>query len=75
MLARHDRQVVLAQGAIPGERVLAWVERVERQLALADTVDVLEPSADRQSTDVDPASADVSTPTSDVSAATHAEGR
>lgn len=53
MLARHDRQVVLVQGAIPGERVLARVERVERQLAFADTVDVLEPSADRQSTDVD----------------------
>jgi 23S rRNA (uracil1939-C5)-methyltransferase len=47
MLARHDRQVVLVQGAIPGERVAARIERVERQLAFAATVEVLEPSPDR----------------------------
>jgi 23S rRNA (uracil1939-C5)-methyltransferase len=53
MLARHDRQVVLVQGAIPGERVTARVERVEPQLAFANTMEILEASPDRQSTDVD----------------------
>ena len=35
MIARHDGQVVLVAGAIPGERVRARVERVERRLAFA----------------------------------------
>jgi 23S rRNA (uracil1939-C5)-methyltransferase len=47
MIGRHDGQVILVKGAIPGERVVAAVERVERQLAFAATVDVLEASADR----------------------------
>lgn len=47
MLARHDGQIVFVAGAIPGERVRARVERVSRQLAFAETVEVLEPSADR----------------------------
>ncbi len=47
MLARHDRQVVLVQGAIPGERVVARIERVERQLAFAGAVEVVEASPDR----------------------------
>ena len=55
MIARHERQVVLVQGAIPGERVLARVQRVERQVAFADAVQVLEPSTDRRSTGTDPA--------------------
>lgn len=55
MLARHEGQVVLVQGGIPGERVRARIGRVERQLAFADTVDVLEPSADRRQPAMDPA--------------------
>jgi 23S rRNA (uracil1939-C5)-methyltransferase len=53
MLARHEGQVILVQGGIPGERVRARVGRVERQLAFADTIDVLEASADRRSSDAD----------------------
>jgi tRNA/tmRNA/rRNA uracil-C5-methylase (TrmA/RlmC/RlmD family) len=49
MLARHGGQVVLVQGAIPGERVTARIERVERQLAFAETVDVIDASIDRRS--------------------------
>lgn len=55
MLARHDGQVVFVAGAIPGERVRARVERVSRQLAYAETVDVLERSADRRDAAVDSA--------------------
>ena len=55
MLARLDGQVILVQGSIPGERVVARVGRVERQVAFADTVDVLEPSADRREPATDPA--------------------
>jgi tRNA/tmRNA/rRNA uracil-C5-methylase (TrmA/RlmC/RlmD family) len=53
MLARHHGQVVLVQAAIPGERVIARVERVERQLAFATTIDVIEASADRRETETD----------------------
>jgi 23S rRNA (uracil1939-C5)-methyltransferase len=53
MLARHERQVVFVAGAIAGERVRARVQRVTRQLAFADAIDVLDPSADRR-----PATAD-----------------
>jgi tRNA/tmRNA/rRNA uracil-C5-methylase (TrmA/RlmC/RlmD family) len=49
MLGRHEGQVVLVSGAIPGERVAARVERVARSVAHADTVDVLVPSPDRRS--------------------------
>ncbi len=31
MIARHDGQVVLVAGAVPGERVAARVERAERR--------------------------------------------
>jgi 23S rRNA (uracil1939-C5)-methyltransferase len=48
MIGRHDGQVVLVRGAIPGERVRASVERVEARLAFATTVEVLEPSPDRR---------------------------
>ena len=50
MLARHEGQIVFVAGAIPGERVRARVRQVEKQLAFADTVDVLEPSPDRRPT-------------------------
>jgi len=48
MLARHDGQVILVQGAIPGERVRARIGRVEKQLAFAETLEVIDPSADRR---------------------------
>lgn len=47
MIARHDGAVVLVAGAIPGERVTARVERVQRRTVWARVVDVLEPSPDR----------------------------
>jgi 23S rRNA (uracil1939-C5)-methyltransferase len=53
MLARHERQIVLVAGAIPGERVRARVERVTRQVAFADTVEVLDASSDRRASGVD----------------------
>jgi len=48
MLARHDGQVVLVWGAIPGERVRARVERVGKGVAYAETLDVLSASQDRR---------------------------
>lgn len=48
MLARHEGQVVFVAGAVPGERVLATVERVAKGTVYADTVDVLTPSPDRR---------------------------
>src|SRR6185295_5477332 len=54
MLSRHDGQVVLVLGAIPGERVHARVDRVEKRLAFADVVEVLEPSPDRRDVAGDP---------------------
>jgi 23S rRNA (uracil1939-C5)-methyltransferase len=53
MLARHDGQIVLVAGCIPGERVRARVGRVAKQVAFADATDVLEPSADRRRVDTD----------------------
>ena len=49
MLARHNGQVVLVWGAIPGERVRARVERVGKGVLYADTAEVLTPSPDRRS--------------------------
>jgi 23S rRNA (uracil1939-C5)-methyltransferase len=54
MIARHLGQVVLVRGAIPGERVIAWIERAEKRLAYAVTREVLEPSADRRAVAGDP---------------------
>jgi 23S rRNA (uracil1939-C5)-methyltransferase len=53
MLARHEGQVVLVWGAIPGERVRARVERVGKGVAYAETVDVLSASPDRRPTTAD----------------------
>lgn len=47
MIARHDGAVVLVAGAIPGERVVARVERVQRRTIFARAVEVLEASPDR----------------------------
>ena len=54
MIARHDGQVVLVLGAIPGERVVARIDRADRQLAFASTLEVAEPSQDRREPFVDP---------------------
>src|SRR5688572_19135908 len=48
MIARHDGQIVLVLGAIPGERVRARIERVERQVAFATVTVVEAASADRR---------------------------
>ena len=48
MIARHLGQVVLVRGAIPGERVKAWIERAEKRLAYAVTREVVEASPDRR---------------------------
>jgi 23S rRNA (uracil1939-C5)-methyltransferase len=53
MLARHEGQVVFVAGAIPGERVRARIERVAKQLAFAETVEVVEASADRRASSID----------------------
>lgn len=49
MIARYEGQVILVLGAIPGERVRATVERVEKRLAFATVVEPLQPSGDRRS--------------------------
>jgi 23S rRNA (uracil1939-C5)-methyltransferase len=54
MIARHQGQILLVLGAIPGERVIARVERAERRLAFAETVHVIEPSLDRRPVTFDP---------------------
>ncbi len=48
MLARHEGQIVLVAGAIPGERVMARVERTGRGVAHADVVEVIDASPDRR---------------------------
>src|SRR5262249_37335308 len=53
MLARHEGQVVLVWGAIPGERVRARVERRGKGVLYAETLDVLTPSADRRNAPAD----------------------
>ena len=54
MIARHDGEVLLVAGAIPGERVVAVVTRAEKRVAFADTVRVVEPSGDRRAPAGDP---------------------
>jgi 23S rRNA (uracil1939-C5)-methyltransferase len=54
MIARHLGQVVLVRGAIPGERVRAWIERAEKRMAYAVTREVVEPSRDRRPAGDDP---------------------
>jgi tRNA/tmRNA/rRNA uracil-C5-methylase (TrmA/RlmC/RlmD family) len=48
MIARYDGQILLVAGAIPGERVAVKIERVEKRLAFASTIEVLQASADRR---------------------------
>lgn len=54
MIGRHEGQIVFVLGTIPGERVRVRIDRVERQLAFATTITVLEPSPDRREPFVDP---------------------
>lgn len=54
MLARHEGRVVFVAGAVPGERVRATVTRRSGQVWWADTVEVLEASADRRAPTSDP---------------------
>ena len=51
MIARHNGQILLLAGAIPGERVTARIEKVEKRLAFASTTSVLEISPDRREAD------------------------
>jgi len=48
MIARHEGQVVLVSGAIPGEKVLARVERAGGGVARAAAIEIVEPSPDRR---------------------------
>jgi 23S rRNA (uracil1939-C5)-methyltransferase len=54
MIARHLGQVVLVRGAIPGERVLAWIERAEKRMAYGAAREILDPSPDRRPGGDDP---------------------
>ena len=54
MIARHHGQVVLVRGAIPGERVRAWIERAEKRMAYAVTREVVDASPDRRPGGDDP---------------------
>lgn len=54
MLARHEGQIVLVSGAIPGERAEVVVERVDKRLAFAACSAVLEASPDRRAVPHDP---------------------
>jgi 23S rRNA (uracil1939-C5)-methyltransferase len=54
MIARHLGQIVLVRGAIPGERVLAWIERADKRMAYAVTREVVAPSPDRRPAGADP---------------------
>jgi tRNA/tmRNA/rRNA uracil-C5-methylase (TrmA/RlmC/RlmD family) len=53
MLGRHEGQVVLAWGAVPGERIRARVERTGKGVLYAETVDVLRASPDRRPVSAD----------------------
>ena len=54
MIARHEGQVVLVSGAVPGERVLARIERADRRLAFAAAIEIREASPDRRESFNDP---------------------
>ena len=55
MLARHEGQIILVAGAIPGERVTTHITKAGKQVAFADVTAVLERSDDRRQTSDDPA--------------------
>jgi 23S rRNA (uracil1939-C5)-methyltransferase len=53
MLARHEGQVIFVAGAIPDEQIRVRIERVSKQLAYAETIEVLVASADRRPSNAD----------------------
>jgi tRNA/tmRNA/rRNA uracil-C5-methylase (TrmA/RlmC/RlmD family) len=53
MLGRHEGQVVLVWGAVPGERVQARIERVGKGVMYAETTTVLRSSPDRRPSSAD----------------------
>lgn len=55
MIARHEGQVLLVSGAIPGERVSVRIERAEKSFAFASVTAIIEPSPDRREAVSDPA--------------------
>lgn len=55
MIARHEGQVLLVTGAIPGERAAVRIERSEKRFAFASVATILEPSSDRRVPPSDPA--------------------
>lgn len=54
MLARHGGRVVFVSGTLPGERIRARITKSSRQLLWANTIEVLEASADRRELPCDP---------------------
>lgn len=54
MIARQNGQVVLVSGAIPGETVVARVERSGRGVTFARVIAITEPSGDRRDPFTDP---------------------
>lgn len=54
MIARHEGQILLVSGAIPGERVAVRIDRVEKRLAFASAVRIIVPSSDRRDAGPDP---------------------
>jgi 23S rRNA (uracil1939-C5)-methyltransferase len=54
MLARVDGQVVLVTGAIPGEQVVARVDRIAKRVAHAKVIDIDNASPDRREAFTDP---------------------
>jgi 23S rRNA (uracil1939-C5)-methyltransferase len=55
MIARHEGQVLLVSGVIPGERVSVLIERSEKRVAFGRATAILEASPDRREPPVDPA--------------------
>ena len=55
MIARHQGQVILVAGAIPGERVTARITHSDKRIAFAEAVSVQDPSGDRRAAAGDPA--------------------
>lgn len=54
MIARLDGRIILVLGAIPGERVRARIDKVDKRVVFASAVEIVEPSPDRRETAADP---------------------
>lgn len=55
MIARHEGEILLVAGTIPGERVRVRVRRAEKRVAFGDTIAIQEASPDRRQVSGDPA--------------------